>query len=485
HPYLGFQCGSGGWRLMHGTLPSASYAMPDPEEVAAYHARSPKPLMCDVLQRAKEDGRTLIQPRCGVGGQSEMIALLRHLDTEGHADLLTLTIDSHTRLTHFDRAAWLLAESPDQLNGYPLVAHGWEAARALNEQFGKPIQIRHGSPDARTLFNVSLCAGFSSFEGGGISYNLPYCKDIPLSSSLRAWQEIDTVCGQLGQMSAPIDREFFGSLSGVLVPPSISLAVIFLEAALAAQAGCTCLSLAIPQNGSVIQDTAALRCIPRLARLYLPDEAQVFPVLHQFMGVFPKEFETAEQMIFLGGLTARLGGATKTITKTTQEAQGIPDASVNAAGLRTTRVAFEPQFGQFTVPEDRLQEEMYWIERETRELLDPIMAERDLIGAIVRAFREGRLDIPFPSNRDAWGATLPVRDQHIAVRFAKFGNLPFSEAVRKRNDACLSRREVGDVSYLDVIDSIFCFADQKIGRTPSHPTSQDLSHDHTRKRFRN
>lgn len=233
-----------------------------------------------------------------------MIELLDVLSRPNTADCLTLTIDSHTRLLKFDTARRLLLEDPRQLNGYPLVAHGYRAVRQLTERYHCPIQVRHGSPDGRRLFAESVAGGIQSYEGGGISYNLPYCRDVPIENSLRAWQEIDETCGALEAAGFPVDREFFGSLSAVLMPPSISLAIVFLEAILAARAGCRCLSLAYPQSGNIVQDVAALQTIRVLAKRYLPDTVNAYPVLHEFMGVFPQDVERAKILIFVGGLTA-------------------------------------------------------------------------------------------------------------------------------------------------------------------------------------
>jgi len=445
------------------TCSAISEELPNLEESAAYIQQLRKPRAVDVLRRAKADGQVLLQPRSGVGSQAGMMDLLRHLNDDGTAAFLTLTIDSYTRLKQFGTAKRLLRDSPSHLNGYPLIAHGWEVGRETNEAFEKPLQVRHGSPDARVLFDYSLASGFTSFEGGGIGYNLPYCKSVPLMTSLRDWQEIDAKCGQLETLGISIDREFFGSLSGVLVPPSISLAMIFLEAVLAAREGCRCLSLAVPQNGAIVQDVAALKVIRRLARLYLPDEVDVFPVLHQFMGVFPKDPIASSQMIFLGGLTARMGGATKTITKTIQESIGIPDKLSNQAGLRTTLFAQAPQYAPLSVFGDELEEEMFWLERETRELIDPILQKPDLIPAIVQAFKQGRLDIPFPASTQARGAIMPMRDDSIAVRYARFGQLPFSDAVKVRNNSKLpDQGGRKSVSYRQILDSILYFSDNDI-----------------------
>lgn len=414
--------------------------------------------MASCLAEADRTEAVLIQPRSGVGSQEKMIELLDILSRPNIADCLTLTIDSHTRLLRFDKARRLLLEAPEQLNGYPLVSHGYLSVRYLTERYNKPIQVRHGSPDGRRLFAESVAGGITSFEGGGISYNLPYSRDIPLEHTLHAWREIDQASGALESLGFPVDREFFGSLSSVLMPPSIALSVVFLEAVLAAREGCSCLSLAYPQTGNIIQDVAALKTIRVLAKRYLPATANVYPVLHQFMGVFPHDVERAETLIFFGGLTARIGRATKIINKTSQESIGIPDGEVNAEGIRRTRLAFEQHLAFISVDSALVQEEAYWIERETCELIDPVLSEPDLITAIVKAFHAGRLDIPFPSNREAKGQIVPVRDSDIAIRLANTGNLPFSREVKDHNDAkCMQGAPDGPI-FKRVRDSIMYFA---------------------------
>jgi glutamate mutase epsilon subunit len=43
----------------------------------------------------------------------------------------------------------------------------------MTEALEKPIQVRHGTPDARLLAEIAMASGFTSYEGGGISYNIP------------------------------------------------------------------------------------------------------------------------------------------------------------------------------------------------------------------------------------------------------------------------------------------------------------------------
>ncbi|WP_344550510.1 methylaspartate mutase [Kitasatospora saccharophila] len=413
-------------------LPVAA-ATPTLEESAAYITRSGKPTAAEVLARARTSGRPALQPRCGVGGHREMAALLLELEREGAPDLLTLTIDSHTRLRRFESAERALRTDHRTLNGYPLVTHGWQRGRELNELVAVPLEIRHGSPDPRELFATAVASGVTSFEGGGISYNLPYSKDVPLADSLAAWAEVDRTCGELARLGVVMDRELFGTLTAVLVPPSISLAVSVLEAVAAAAAGVRCVSVSYPQGGHLAQDVAALRSIPLLAARYLPPGVEVHAVLHEFMGVFPRDRGHAEELIFYGALTARLGGASKLITKTYQEAFGIPDAAANAAGLRLASVAGSPLLDFVTVDEAAVGEEQEWILRETAEIVEPVLSAPRLDSAVVTAFAAGRLDIPFSASRHARSEVIPRRDPSGAVRYHSPGRLPLSRASAERN----------------------------------------------------
>ncbi len=389
-----------------------------------------KPTVAQRMAEADAQGRVLVQPRSGVGGQREMLQMLRGIHTSAAPDVLTLTIDSLTRLGFFDRAREALLGDPAQLNGYPMVAHGWAAVREIDAALDAPLQVRHGSPDGRRLFAEALAGGLNSFEGGPIGYNIPYCKSVPLRDSLAAWHEIDELVGLLARDGIVIEREMFGSLTGVLVPPSIALSCVLLEALMACRAGCLSVSLSVPQGGNLVQDVAMLRAARRLCSQYLAVPVRAHVVLHQFMGVFPREREQADAIIFAGGLAAVLGGATKVITKTYQEALGRPDTEANAAGVRLTRAAIRNPFGMALTDSAALGEEEHQILAEVREIVEPLLQAPELDTAILKAFAAGTLDVPFPASRAARGDVMPVRDGTGAIRFARTGALPFSSAVR-------------------------------------------------------
>lgn len=436
----------------------SGFSLPTFEETNAFLRRRTKPTVAQVLRAADRNGKLLFQPRCGVGGHGPMVQLLQDIEKTAQPDILSITIDSYTRLKQFQRGGEVLKKDPSQLNGYPLVNHGWMKGRALEASVDAPLEVRHGSPDARLLFETAVAAGITSFEGGGICYNLPYAKDVPILESLKAWDYVDRVCGELALAGILIDRELFGTLSAVLVPPSISLALTLFEAILATSAGVKCLSVAYPQGGNLIQDVAALHAIRGLARDYLPKDVEVFPVLHEFMGAFPKDRVEADSLIFYGSLTAKLGRATKLITKTNQEAFGIPNAMSNAEGILTAKMAAFPMLDFISLEDGRVEEEAYWIRREVEELVEPVLAEPNRMEAIARAFRVGRLDMPFSTSRHAKSEVIPARDSKGAIRYLNPGKLPFSEKTKQRNSRLICSGKASNDSIERVFRDIQYFS---------------------------
>ena len=178
------------------------------------------------LAKAKADGITLMQPRAGVALEQEHIELLKYLEDEGEADLLPSTIDSYTRLNRYAEAETGIEKSREtgrsMLNGFPAVNYGVNICRNVTSAVRNPVQVRHGTPDARLLTEISIAGGFTSYEGGGISYNIPYSKNHSLEKTIAHWQYTDRLIGKYEEAGVSINREPFGPLTGTLIPACIS-----------------------------------------------------------------------------------------------------------------------------------------------------------------------------------------------------------------------------------------------------------------------
>ena len=121
---------------------------------------------------------------------------MQYLEKEGEADLLPTTIDSYTRQNRYHEAEEGI-KSPSKDGAAPCSTASrpsttaFPAAGRVVESVNVPVQVRHGTPDARLLTEIAYAGGFTSYEGGGISYNLPYCKNVPMETTIANWQYVD------------------------------------------------------------------------------------------------------------------------------------------------------------------------------------------------------------------------------------------------------------------------------------------------------
>ena len=451
----------------------------DLQEAVAYHKAMPKSRdFSQKLLDAKKNGITLVQPRAGVPVVEEHIKLMQYLEKEGEADLLPSTIDSYTRQNRYQEAEVGINESirlgRAMLNGFPAVNHGVAKCRQVVESVNVPMQVRHGTPDARLLTEITFAGGFTSYEGGGISYNLPYCKNIPMERTIRDWQYVDRLTGLYEEMGVSINREPYGPLTGTLVPPCISHAAAIIEALLAAEQGVKNITVGYGQCGNLVQDIAAIRTLEELTDEYLQkygyNDVQVTTVLHQWMGGFPADEAKAFGVISSGSLTAALAKATKVIVKTPHEAVGIPTMEANAQGLRCTKQVVNMLSDQ-VFRDVRLEEEKEIIRQETRCIVDKCfeLGNGDIAVGVCRGVEAGVLDVPFAPCRANAGLMLPCRDNDGAVRILNTGNLPFTKELKDFHEAKINERAVAEkrkASFQMVIDDVYAIGKGRLVGRP-------------------
>ena len=422
---------------------------------------------------------TLIQPRAGVPLIEEHIRLLRHLETEGGADLLPTTIDAYTRLNRYEDAQHGIEEShasgKAMLNGFPAVNHGVAGCRRVTSAVNSPVQVRHGTPDARLLAEITLAGGFTSFEGGGISYNIPYAKNVSMEHTLLTWQYVDRLTGYYEERGISINREPFGPLTGTLVPPCVSNAIAIIEALVAAEQGVRNITVGYGQCGNLVQDVAAIHALREQVKEYLErfgyTDCNISTVLHQWMGGFPQDEARAFAVICWGSAAAALAKATKVIVKTPHEAMGVPTMEANAAGLRATSQLIHMLADQKMVDDNVLREEVEQIKREVRCIIEKTLelGEGDMAVGTVRAFQAGVIDVPFAPSRMNAGKIMPARDHFGAVRMLDCGNLPFTQDIKDFHREKIAQRaklEGREVSFQMSIDDIYAISKSRLVGRP-------------------
>lgn len=430
-----------------------------------------------VLNEAKKHGRTLVQPRAGVAVLEDHIELMRHLEKAG-ADFLPSTIDSYTRQNRYQEAENGIIESKkikrSLLNGFPAVNYGVEGCQKVFDSINVPLQARHGTPDSRLLAEIIHAAGWTSNEGGAISYNVPYAKSVSIADTIKYWQYCDRLVGYYEDHGVHINREPFGPLTGTLVPPAISNTVAIIETLLAAEQGVKNITVGYGQGGNVIQDIAAINALKDQTEEYLEKYGyqgmEISTVFHQWMGGFPADEAEALGLISLASTVAALSKATKMITKTPYESIGVPTKEVNAIGIRASKfVTTLLQDQKFEESEIYL-EEYHQIRKEVDSILEHIflLGDGDLAIGTVKAFEQGIIDIPFAPSKFNAGKLLPARDNDGCLRILEFGNIGFSEEIKDFHRKKIQERarlENRPVSFQLTVDDVYAVSSgQLIGR---------------------
>jgi methylaspartate mutase epsilon subunit len=326
------------------------------------------------------------------------------------------------------------------------------------------VQVRHGTPDARLLTEISIAGGFTSYEGGGISYNIPYSKNHSLEKTIAHWQYTDRLIGMYEEAGVSINREPFGPLTGTLIPPCISNSVAIIESLLAATQGVKDVTVGYGQCGNLIQDVAAIRSLNILTRAYLDrfgfNDVRVTTVFHQWMGGFPQDESKSFGVISWGAAAAALAKATKVIVKTPHEAMGVPTKEANASGLRATKQVISMLKDQDFLEIPAVITESEIIMKEIKCILDKVeeLGKGDYALGAIAAFEAGVIDVPFAPSRYNAGKLLPARDNDGAIRLLDVGNLPFTQDLKDYHKKKLDERgafEKRQVSFQMVIDDVY------------------------------
>lgn len=374
------------------------------------------------VRNVARQGRLVVQPRMGFGSLGEMKLGLVSVMTLPFATVGTITLDSYTRQGDY-RSALRSLETGAPLNGFPIMCHPIsDVGRMLEGPRGEgfPIQVRHGTAEPQAIFRRLVALGLTNTEGGPVSYCLPYSR-VALRDAVRAWKE---GCGILAGESEDSHVESFGGcLLGQLCPPSLRVAMSILEALFLRQQGIGSVSLSYAQGTSLAQDTGALLVMRGLASAYLFD-LDWHTVLYTYMGVFPRSTDGARRLIRDSAMLARATGTERLIVKTASESRGIPSIADNLEALTLASETVAPASRRSDANVQAYGEE---IRHEAESMICAVLSlDRDIGRALVRAFGEGWLDIPYCMHADNRGTTSTRIDGQGALRWKCEGRLPFA-----------------------------------------------------------
>ena len=403
----------------------------DFDEVAEFVRNASKELFISHHFARRE--KMLVQPRGGFPTYAQQYALYEYF-VDANVDVLPLTIDSNTRLNDYATAKKMLRLSEendmDMLNGYPLVTHGYRTTRKMITEFDKPVSLRHGTPDARLLIETAIASGIFEIEGGPITYLLPYSKNFPLDKAFLYWKYVERVCANYSELNEAINRESFGPLTATLVPPSITIVIQLLEMLLSLEEGVKSFSVSFAQQGSMNQDIVTGAVIKKLAKHYAEEigcgDAAINLVYHQWMGAFPTHQDYADQLINLSTVIASMVGADKIITKTRQEATGIPTKEANAKTVADTQYTLRILNGLPAVVDE---EEEEILTLEVKAIMEAVFNDPadTLWRKVFNSIKNGVIDVPFSPHIINQNEMITIRDAQKNIRIIERGNVPIPD----------------------------------------------------------
>ena len=390
---------------------------------------------------AKQE-KMLVQPRGGFPTYEKQFALYEFF-VEAKVDVLPLTIDSNTRLNDYATAKKMLrlseANEVDMLNGYPLVNHGYRNTRKMMTHFNHPVSLRHGTPDARLLIEIAIASGIFEIEGGPITYLLPYSKNFPLDKAFLYWKYVERVCADYSTLNKPINRESFGPLTATLVPPSITIVIQLLEMLLSLEEGVKSFSVSFSQQGSMTQDIVTGKVTRKLAEHYAAqigcEDASIHLVYHQWMGAFPTNRNSADQLINMSTVIASMVGADKIITKTREEAVGIPTKEANAQTVANTQYTLRILSGLPAIVDEH-EEEI--LTAEVHAIMEAVFDDPadTLWRKVFNAIKNGIIDVPFSPHIINHNKMITIRDPQKNIRIIERGNVPIPDRCFAYEKSC-------------------------------------------------
>jgi len=403
----------------------------DFDEVAEFVKNASKDLF--ISHHFKKKNKMLVQPRGGFPTYKKQFALYEFF-VDANVDVLPLTIDSNTRLNDYATSKKMLRLSEendvDMLNGYPLVNHGYRTTRKMITNFNKPVSLRHGTPDARLLIETAIASGIFEIEGGPITYLLPYSKNFPLDKAFLYWKYVERVCANYSKLNEPINRESFGPLTATLVPPAITIVIQLLEMLLSLEEGVKSFSVSFAQQGSMNQDIVTGAVLKKLAKYYAAQincsDASIHLVYHQWMGAFPMNKDYAEQLINMATVIASMVGADKIITKTREEASGIPTKEANAKTVANTQYTLGILNGLPNVVDEE-EEEMLTLQ--VKAIMEAVFNDPadTLWRKVFNSIKNGIIDVPFSPHIINHNNMITIRDAKKNIRIIKRGNVPIPD----------------------------------------------------------
>ena len=141
-------------------------------------------------------------------------------------------------------------------------------------------------------------------------------------------------------------------------------------------------------------------------------------------------------------------GADKIITKTQDEAFGIPTKESNSEAVQQSKYIIDKLAG---IPSISNMEEELMLEEEVNEIMDAVLNDKasTLWRKVFNSIKKGYIDIPFSPHEINNNRLVTIRDKNSSIRIYNKGNLPLSAKLEK-----FEKNKLNKDSNVKIVDSL-------------------------------
>jgi methylaspartate mutase epsilon subunit len=451
----------------------------DLDEAVAYQKTLPESKsFLKITEKLRREGRTVCFPRAGTALVEDEISLCRKLEESG-VPYIPVTTDSYTRALQFDKIESALEETrrtgKKVLNGYPIINHGVKQTRKVVESVTTGAFDPRMSHKAHPLgAEIAFASGMTAMSTGFFISWGAYEKNATLEEVIWPSMYVHRLMGYYADHGVIIGTDLHGWIVTGVQPMTVNLAAMIAEALVAAEQGVKCIVPLVHFMGNMAQDLAWLRVQPRLMREYLDKFGYTDVVIPGNFGsqtpLYPMPQSTGGAFAFpdYAAVIGALAKVESINVRTIDEALGIPTEESHAMTYDSANWLLNVIRGQnidFKIEGSDIEERI--AELEIRSMVDKLieLGEGDIVQGCIRGVDAGVIDSCFSPNKHVKDKVMGVKDVHGAVRWAEFGNLPFSEEVKEFHRQKVAEREKKEgakANYEMVVRDFWAFSKGKL-----------------------
>lgn len=324
-------------------------------------------------------------------------------------------------------------------------------------------QVKGDFPEAQA--ELFATAGILTWQGGPLEEYFAASRTGTLLQCLSGYCYVDKLAEKYHAAGIQVCREVRGLRTPTLVPPSLLVALIVLEARLARANSAMTISVAYTPSGHLLQDVAALRALQALTC-----ELSVEVVCLPWAGGSLLGLDNLSTAAAWTVVTSALGSGRCCEVAAVDRDQPLTPEQIRvllnlAQGLK--QLVSDQQESIATAA--RWEEEQ--VKTEAQAIVNRVLelGQGEVSPGLERALSEGSLDIPLAPAGICHGQVLSARDATGAVRFLDCGALPLPKESKEYHRQLLEERaqaEGREPGISMAIDDIYAFSKGSlVGRT--------------------